>query len=155
MIEFKDYFEVLEDATKMEKTVISVGLYNKTRGGGILWAIFYWLSYFLSVYFIHSHLFKGIPNLLELITFISLFFIGCFLTYGVIRQLFIMRYWHKQQREDFIAIHNKLIETTGNELMSSQKFQDLNNLILRFEQKYFPKKVLSLAAPVGIFKQDL
>lgn len=155
MVEYKDYFEMFEDISKVEKIMINVTLYNKTRGGGILWAIFYWILYIFSAYFLHSHLFKGIPNLLELIVFMSLFLIGCFLVYGVNKQMTMMRRWHVQQCYDYLKIHEETMKLLQDKNILQEKVgQELNQSFLDFETRYFPKKIINVYMPIIPHKES-
>ena len=147
MANLRDYFEMFEDISKIEKVMISLSKYNRSRGGGILWIIFYWSLYIFSFYGIASHFEKNISNIsIGFLIFIVagfLFFliIACFLIYGVSHQMSIMRRWHIQQFNDYRVICKETRKVLlDKNILQENIGQELNQLFLDFEDRYFPKK---------------
>lgn len=148
MVELKSYVEMAEDISKMERVMSNLFHYSRARGGGILWAIIYWLLYFFSIYEI-SNISHGLPNLLELIGFTALFVIGCFLIYAVSWQISTFNRWHKQQYNDYEAMIQKNAQSLFESLHKNatmgyggydKDVEYLQNALSNFRRKYFPFK---------------
>lgn len=156
MADPKDYFELFEDLTKMERMMISINKYNRSRGGGVLWIIFYWLLYIFSFYGITSGINLFMPNISKsigfmlfiIVGFLLFLSIGCFLMYGVYHQMSVMRTWYKQLFRDYRNMIDRnardLIDESTRPYPSGVTWQkqvtDLRNSLFTFENKYFPKK---------------
>jgi hypothetical protein len=143
-----DYYEMLEKFEKLEETMIKVSLYNKTRGGGILWPICYWPLYVIFLYELIA-VKNQITTLSEMIGVTVFFAIGVFLTYGVFKQMTLMRRWYMQQSKDYEKMIEKNIQSVFEflkkkdpygSLMSEKSVQDLNNSCQIFKREYFPSK---------------
>lgn len=154
MSDIKDVFETLENFSKLEVIMKNLSIYNIARGGGILWIFLYWMIYFFSVYEI-SFVYRNIPgariyipNIIESIGFVGLFIMGCFVTYGVIAQLSLIRRFYIQQFNDYKDMVEKHIngvisiitEKIKLDIDQQKHVGNLYNSLQAYENKYFPKK---------------
>ena len=134
-----DYYKVLENLEKLEETMTRINLYNKTRGGGVLWPLCFWPLYVLFLYELVIVRDK-ITYVSEMLGITIFFAIGCFLTYGVYRQIKLNRRLYTQVGDDYKnMVEKKLVDifTKDTQLATKDVMQNLLTSAREFRKKYW------------------